>query len=127
MMAETSKNLSFDPAAASVRFHAVIGDLDFEAIEAFFADDATYSSGKVGGLKGRADIMAAFRRYFTEYPDQVAEDSLVEQVSPLAARVVWSLHATSASTGEPLVRRGEETITFNDQGKIIDVHVTDFQ
>lgn len=117
---------AFDPAAAAERFHAAIGDLDFAAIENFLADDATYSSGKVGGLKGRADIMAAFRRYFDEYPDQVAEDSLIVQVSPLSARAVWSLKATSSSTGTPLVRQGEETITFNDQGKIVSVDVTDF-
>ncbi|WP_276121094.1 MULTISPECIES: nuclear transport factor 2 family protein [Pararhizobium] len=117
---------AFDPAAAAERFHAAIGDLDFDTIENFFADDATYSSGKVGGLEGRADIMAAFRRYFAEYPDQVAEDSLIVKISPLAARAVWSLQATSSSTGTPLVRRGEETITFNDQGKIISVDVTDF-
>ncbi len=118
--------IPFDPAAATERFHAAISDLDFKAIEDFFADDATYSSGKVGGLTGRADIMTAFRRYFAEYPDQIAEDSLVEQVSPLAARAVWSLRATSTATGEPLVRQGEETITFNDQGKVTNVDVTDF-
>ncbi|WP_426125317.1 nuclear transport factor 2 family protein [Pararhizobium sp. PWRC1-1] len=118
--------MPFDPAAATERFHAAISDLDFKAIEDFFADDATYSSGKVGGLTGRADIMTAFRRYFAEYPDQIAEDSLVEQVSPLAARAVWSLRATSTATGEPLVRQGEETITFNDQGKVTNVDVTDF-
>lgn len=117
---------AFDPAAAIARFHAAIGALDFAAIDDFLADDATYSSGKIGGLKGRADIMAAFRRYFAEYPDQVAEDSLIEPVSPLSARAVWSLRATSATTGDPLVRRGEETITFNDRGKIVSVDVTDF-
>lgn len=118
--------IAFDPAAATERFHAAIGALDFAGIEDFFAVDATYSSGKIGGLTGRTDIMAAFRRYFAEYPDQVAEDSLVEPVSPLAARAVWRLTATSTATGKPLVRRGEETITFNDQGKIVSVEVTDF-
>jgi ketosteroid isomerase-like protein len=118
--------ISFDPAAATERFHAAIDQLDFAVIEDFFADDATYASGKVGGLKGRTDIMAAFRRYFVEYPDQVAENSLIETLSPLSARAVWSLRATSSSTGEPLIRRGEETVTFNDQGKIVSVDVTDF-
>jgi ketosteroid isomerase-like protein len=116
----------FDPAAATERFHAAIGDLDFATIDDFFADDATYASGKIGGLQGRADIMAAFRRYFAEYPNQVAEDSLIEQVSPFAARAVWSLNATSTITGIPLNRQGEETITFNNQGKIVNVDVTDF-
>ncbi len=116
----------FDPASATERFHTAIDELDFAAIEDFLTDDATYSSGKVGGLKGRADILLAFRRYFAEYPDQVAEDSLIEKISPLAARAVWSLHATSATTGDPLVRHGEETITFNELGKIVSVDVTDY-
>lgn len=118
--------VAVDPKAVTERFHAAIDDLDFAAVEDFFAEDATFSSGTVGGLKGRADIMAAFRRYFAEYPDQVAENSLVEPLSPLAARAVWSLSATSAITGAPLNRQGEETITFNSQGKIVSVDVTDF-
>lgn len=115
-----------DPVVLARRFHAAIDALDFAAIEGFFAEEATYSSGKVGGLTGPAEIMTAFRRYFAEYPDQVAEDSLIEPVSPLAARTVWRLTATSATTGAPLLRHGEETITFNEQGKIVDVDVTDF-
>jgi ketosteroid isomerase-like protein len=118
--------MSVDPVALVVRFHAAINALDFETIEAFFTEDARYTSGKVGGLEGRAAIMAGFKRYFTEYPDQVAEDSLIEAVSPVSARAVWRLSATSITTGMPLQRRGEETITFNDEGRIIRVDVTDF-
>lgn len=118
--------MAIDPCALVERFHRAINELDYGVIEGFFADDARYASGKVGGLSGRDEIMVAFRRYFAEYPDQVAEDNLVERVSPLAARAVWSLSATSASTGAPLKRRGEETITFNAEGKIVDVSVTDY-
>lgn len=118
--------MTIDPCALVARFHRAINELDYAVIEDFFADDARYASGKVGGLSGREEIMVAFRRYFAEYPDQVAEDSLIEQVSPLAARAVWTLQATSATTGAPFKRRGEETITFNEQGKIVDVAVTDY-
>ncbi len=117
--------MTLDPVALVTRYHAAINDLDFAVIEDFFAEDATYSSGGIGGLKGRADIMAAFRRYFTEYPDQIAEDSLIEAVSAVAVRSVWRLAATSTLTGARLQRQGEETITFNDEGKIIGVDVTD--
>ncbi|OLP58625.1 DUF4440 domain-containing protein [Xaviernesmea oryzae] len=115
-----------DPVQRLIDFHAAINALDFAAIEAAFAEEAVYSSGKVGGLQGKAAIMAAFRRYFAQYPDQVAEDSLVEAVSPFAARSVWRLRATDAVTGAPLEREGEETITFDAEGRIVGVAVTDY-
>ena len=118
--------MSFDPVALVERFHAAINALDFETIEAFFTEEARYTSGKVGGLEGRAAIMTGFQQYFAEYPDQVAEDSLIEAVSTVSARAVWSLFATSRTTGEPLQRQGEETITFNEQGRIVEVDVTDY-
>lgn len=118
--------MPFDPVAAAHRFHTAINELDFATIEDFFAENAVYGSIKVGALEGRPAIMQAFRRYFDTYPDQVALDELVERVSPMAARAVWSLNATHSKTGEALVRRGEETITFDDTGLIIRVDVTDY-
>jgi hypothetical protein len=114
-----------DPVALVKRFHAAISALDFAAIEDFLTEDATYSSGKIGGRKGRSDIMSAFRRYFSEYPDQVAEDSLIEPLSAVSARSIWDLTATSALTGELLRRQGEEIITFDQSGRIVSVHVID--
>ena len=118
--------MTFDPAAALSRFHDAINALDFATIEASFAPDAVYGSVKVGALAGRDDIMAAFRRYFELYPDQVAVDELVETVSPRAARSVWRVKATDSRSGEPLVRHGEETLYFDDAGLITRVDVTDY-
>ncbi len=118
--------MPLDPVALVERFHAAINALDFETIEAFFTEEARYTSGKVGGLEGREAIMNGFRRYFSEYPDQVAEDSLIEAVSPVSACAVWRLSATSSTTGKPLQRQGEETITFNEHGRIVQVDVTDY-
>ncbi|OBZ92932.1 Caspase-1, p20:OmpA/MotB [Pararhizobium polonicum] len=117
--------MPLDPVALTIRYHAAINALDFAVIADFFAEDATYSSGGIGGLNGRADIMAAFRRYFTEYPDQIAEDSIVEPVSAIAARSVWHLTATSTLTGNGVQRQGEEIITFREDGRIMSVDVTD--
>lgn len=117
----------FDPAAAIDRFHSAINDLDFPEIENWFAEDATYVSNGVGSLAGRTEIMAAFRRYFDDYPDQTAENSLVETLTPLSGRAVWSVRATHSKTGKPLIREGEETITFNEDGKVTRVDVTDYQ
>jgi ketosteroid isomerase-like protein len=114
-----------NPVDVLRRWHEAINALDFDAIETFFADDATYGSQKVGALSGRQQIMKAFRDYFTEYPDQVAVDDSLEKVSPVAAKSTWHLTATSATTGEKLVRKGEETIYLNAEGKIERVDVTD--
>ena len=116
---------ALDPVALVRRFHAAISMLDFAAIEAFFTDDATYSSGKIGGPKGRADIMVAFRRYFAEYPDQIAQDSLIEPLSPVSARSIWHLTATSRLTGKQLRREGVEVVIFNRDGRIVSVEVID--
>ncbi len=118
--------MPFDPLRAAEIFHTAINALDFDTIEAAFADDAVYGSVKVGALAGRPAIMAAFRAYFDAYPDQVAEDELVELVGPMAVRAVWRLKATDSRTGAPLVRHGEETITFNAEGKVARVDVTDY-
>ena len=119
--------MTFDPVATAKRYLDAVNDLDFAVIEDFYAEDAVYGSVKVGGLKGREAILKAFRQYFETYPDQEAVDELIEAVSPLAARAVWRLNATNAQTGEPLVRFGEETITFNADGRIISVEVTDYK
>ncbi|MBB4576242.1 nuclear transport factor 2 family protein [Rhizobium lentis] len=119
--------MAFDPVEEIERFHAAINALDFPVIEGYFAEDATYVSNGVGSLAGRSEIMAAFRRYFDDYPDQTAENSLVETLTPLSGRAVWSLRATHSKTGEPLIREGEETITFNAEGRIIHVDVTDYK
>src|SRR5690349_10798278 len=102
-----------DPVDILRRWHEAINALDFDAIADFFADDATYGSKKVGALSGKTQIMKAFRKYFAEYPDQVAVDDSYEKVSPVAAKSTWHLTATSATTGEKLIRKGEETIYLN--------------
>jgi len=119
--------MALDPVEEIKRFHGAINALDFDAIESYFAEDATYVSNGVGSLSGRADIMVAFRKYFDDYPDQTATDTLVEKLSPTAGRAVWSVRATHSKTGKPLVREGEETITFNEDGRIARVEVIDYR
>ena len=53
-----------DPVDILRRWHEAINALDFDAIDAFFADDATYGSRKVGALRGKQQIMKAFPRLF---------------------------------------------------------------
>jgi hypothetical protein len=114
-----------DPVDVLRRFHDAVNAQDFVAIEGFFADDAIYGSVKVGALRGKPAILAAFRKYFSEYPDQVARDDSFEKLSETSARSSWHLDATSATTGEKLVRKGQETIYLNADGKIARVDVED--
>ncbi len=117
----------FDPVRQLAIYHDAINALDFAAIDAFFAEDAVYVSGGVGGrIEGREAIMAAFRQYFAAYPDQVAEDTEIEAVGGHAARAVWQLTASHSETGEKLVRTGEETVTFSADGRIVRVDVRDY-
>jgi ketosteroid isomerase-like protein len=119
--------MAFDPVAEIKAFHGAINALDFETIENYFAEEATYVSNGVGSLSGREEIMAAFRRYFDDYPDQTALDTLVEKLSPNSGRAVWSVRATHSRTGKPLIREGEETITFDEEGRVTHVEVKDHQ
>jgi ketosteroid isomerase-like protein len=118
--------MAFDPVARLIAYHDAINKLDFSTIEAIFAEDAVYDSGGLGGVvSGRGPIMDGFRRYFDAYPDQVAEDSVVEALDGLRVRSVWRLTATHKVTGEALLRAGEEIVTFDETGRILRVDVTD--
>ena len=109
------------------RYHAAINALDFAAIEGFFSETAVYISEKVGVLEGRDEILKGFRAYFAEYGDQTARDHLVEAVSDRAVRSTWSTEATSATTGEKVIRSGEQTAFFDQDGLIEKVIVRDRQ
>ena len=118
--------MSFDPVARLVAYHDAINALDFSTIEAMLAGDAVYDSGGLGGVvTGRGPIMAGFRAYFDAYPDQISEDSVVERLDEWKVRSVWRLTATHRETGAKLIRAGEEIVTFDGDGLILRVEVTD--
>jgi uncharacterized protein (TIGR02246 family) len=115
-----------DPVALLQRYHAALQPYDADTVKAMFAENARYVSPGVGGtIEGRDAIIAAFTAYFAEHPDQHSVDETVVAVAPGTARAEWSLKATSASTGEPYVRRGVETIRFDARGLIVTVTVED--
>lgn len=117
---------AFDPVAALKTYHAAIDVLDFAAIEACFAPDAEYVSDGVGAISvGRDAILKAFRGYFACYGDQVSKDEQVAALSPRSAWSRWRLEATHAVSGARLVRSGEETVTFDADGRIMRVEVKD--
>lgn len=115
-----------DPVALLIRYHAALQPYDANTVTTMFAPEARYVSPGVGGvIEGREAIIAAFTAYFTEHPDQHSTDDSVTAIAPDTARAEWSLTATWASTGEPYVRRGTETIRFNAEGLIAEVTVED--
>lgn len=96
----------FNPVEAVRRYHEAINQFDFDVISGWFAPDALYVSNGIGEIAGRESIMAAFRKYFSVFSDQVAEDDLIESLSSHAARSLWRLTATHFETGEISRRSG---------------------
>lgn len=119
--------MSPEQSVAIVRaYHAALDAIDFEAVARFFTRDAVYVSGGIGGaVEGRDAILASFRSYFAEYPDQLAVDDSVEALSPSEVRSVWRLTATSLRTGARSDRAGEEIATLDPSGRIVRIVVTD--
>lgn len=118
--------MTIDPAALLRRYHAALQPFDADTVRTMFAADAVYLSPGVNGrIEGRDAILAAFSAYFAEYPDQRAEDDLIEPLSPTGARAHWRLVATSRSTGRLVERRGIETVAFDAAGLIERVEVED--
>jgi hypothetical protein len=114
-----------DPVQLVKRYHAALNRFDAAVVSPMFDPAATYTSPSVGTLAGRDAIIAAMEDYFTEFPDQVAEDEQVEQTGPLTVLCRWRLAATSKATGARSIRRGVETLTFSPEGLILSIAVED--
>lgn len=118
--------MSIDPVALVRRFHAALNSYDADVVTPMFAAGAVYvSPGVSGRVAGRDAIMAAFNSYFAEFPDQRSETLSIELLSPHQVRTAWRLEATARSTGQRITRQGAEVLTFDEQGRIVDVVVED--
>jgi hypothetical protein len=108
-------------------YTAALNRFDFDAVAQMFAENAIYiSSGLHGAFHGRSAIMAAFREYFADHPDQVNVDKHLKRVGPNDVQSDWTLTATNARTGKTVSRKGIQVFTFNDAGLIQVVQVMDF-
>ena len=116
---------ALDPVELVRRYHAALNHFDAAEVTPMFDAAATYTSPSVGTLVGRDAILSAMARYFAEFPDQVAEDEVIEQTGPLTVRCEWKLGATSATTGEKSIRRGVEILTLTPEGRILAIAVED--
>ncbi len=107
-------------------YHNALNAFDMRKVESMFAEDIIYISPSMkSDGKGRAALMLMFRKYFAEFSDQVSRDSKIEILSPNVVKSTWLLDATSGITGLINQRRGEETISFDDNGLITKVEVKD--
>ena len=107
------------------RYHDALNAVDLALVETMFAATAEYHSPGTGSVFGRYAIMAAMRKYFAEYPDQVASSERARHAGPHSVSFDWRLEATSKSTGRSLRRQGSETLYFDHQGLIRRVEVED--
>ena len=117
--------MAIDPVALVKRYHDALNRFDAGVVGPMLAAGAEYHSPSVGAIIGRDAIIAAMRGYFTEYPDQVATDTLVELIAPDKVRCEWQLKATAKSDGKPYVRQGVEVVTFDTNGLVLRVDVED--
>ncbi len=117
--------MSFDPVVALVAYHAALDAHDVDKVEMLMAVNATYESAGIGLVEGRDAITSAMRKYFAGHSDHEAWDDQVEATGPRSARAVWQVKATSKASGEQFHRNGLEDVTFDDQGLVLKVKVTD--
>lgn len=114
-----------DPATLLSAYHSALDRLDFRALRQMFAPDAVYVSAGVGSLKGRAQIIAAFRDYFIVNEHRESVDNAVVTLDAASARSHWRLTAFDRSSGETVHREGLETVWFRPDGRIVAIMVED--
>ncbi len=108
------------------RYFNTLNAFDLKAVERMFAEDAVYVSSGLNNQKlGRANIMAAFEKYFEEFSNQVSIDDNIKSVAPNTFSSFWRLKATSSKTGKLSERAGTQVTTFNEAGLIVHVEVRD--
>jgi SnoaL-like domain len=115
-----------DPVALLKEYHAALNAFDLDKVDQLFEDNALYiSDGLHGALIGRGVIMAAMKKYFDEYTDQLSHDEEIGKIDSNTAWSRWSLKATSVLSGQTLNRKGTEKIHFSNRGHIMYVEVKD--
>ena len=117
--------MSFDPLEQVRRYHAALDRYRGEDVSAFFAAGAIYVSPGVGTLVGRDAIITAFDAYFAAHPDQRASDQSMARLDDRTVESAWRLAATARDTGRRIERQGREVVTFDADGLIARVDVTD--
>ncbi len=91
-----------------------------------FDANATYRSSQFGLFEGLDQIREMMTGFFTTFPDVHWTVDDYRADSDDTASFEFTMRATNAETGQAVARRGLETITFTDEGRIrhVEVEVT---
>jgi len=88
-----------------------------------FDPNATYRSSQFGLFEGLAQIREMMTGFFTTFPDVQWTVDDYRADSDDSASFEFTMRASNAETGQSVERRGLETITFTDEGRIRHVEV----
>ena len=88
-----------------------------------FDPEATYRSSQFGLFEGLDQIRDMMTGFFATFPDVhwTVDDYRAE--SDDSASFEFTMQASHAETGQPVERRGLETITFTEEGLIRHIEV----
>lgn len=117
--------MTFDPAAALVRYHALLDAHDVDGVAGLLAPEVRYRSVGLGDVKGREAVLQSMREYFATSPDHQAFDDAVMATGPREAQSLWRLRGTNKRTGVVVERHGIETVTFDENGLVLTIDVED--
>ncbi len=90
---------------------------------AMFDPDATYRSSQFGLFEHLDQIREMMAGFFTTFPDVHWTVETYRAEAADTASFEFTMRARNAETGEPVERRGLETITFTEEGLIRHVEV----
>ncbi len=88
-----------------------------------FDPKATYRSSQFGLFEGLDKIRDMMTGFFTTFPDVHWTVDVYRADSADTVSFEFAMRATNAGTGQPVARRGLETITFTEEGLIRHIEV----
>jgi hypothetical protein len=83
-----------------------------------FAPDAIYTSAHVGSFQGLVEIKVMMRNFFTTYTNVHWDSRSYLSQEDETVEFKFVMTATNNKTGENILRRGIETIEYNNDGLI---------
>ncbi len=88
-----------------------------------FDPEATYRSSQFGLFEGLDQIRDMMTGFFNSFPDVHWTVDAYRADSADTVSFAFAMRATNAETGQPVERRGLETITFTEEGLIRHIEV----